>query len=253
MTLLGLATAVRLDWLKQMFPQHFRSTLEHVYDRSLKRVEAYETSSFRDLVLSERRSSERDPESCGKALARAARVGTLTLPEFGHEIQQFINRVNLVVAVMPELEFPVFDEGGIEECLAEALHGIEIGKKAQAAPLSKAFRSRLTEEQIEWLDELAPSRIPWPNGKSKKLLYADESEGKGGRINAPELQIKINDCFVLEDHPVICEGRLPALFKLQKPNGKRLEETDDWPRFKQREYPKLKKELKAKFPSLPWP
>lgn len=252
-TLFGLATAVQFDWLKEMFPQHFCSTLEHVYDRSLKRVEAFETSRFLDLTLSEKRTSERDPEACGFALAKAARAELITLPEFGHEIQQFINRVNFVDAVVPDLEFPAFDESAIEACLARALKGVEIGKKAQAVKLGKAFRSRLTGEQIEWLDELAPTRILWPNGKPKKLLYADEPSGKGGVINAPELQIKINDCFALEEHPVICEGKQPVRFRLQKPNGKKLDETDDWPKFKQREYPKLRKELKAKFSSLPWP
>lgn len=253
MTLLGLATAVKLDWLREMFPQHFRTSIEHVYDRAQKRVEAFETSRFLDLTLAEKRASERDPDACGRALAKAARDGLLTLPEFNHEVQQFINRVNLVDAALPELEFPKFDETAIQDCLAKALRGEEIGKKAQVVPLRNAFRSRLTKEQIEWLDELTPPRIPWPDGKAKKLLYPDESTGKGGAVNPPELQIKINDCFDLEEHPVICEDRVRVRFRLQKPNGKKLDETDDWPRFKQRDYPRHKKELKAKFASLPWP
>ncbi len=253
MTLLGLATAVKLEWLKEMFPQHFQTSVEHVYDRSQKRVEAFETSRFLDLTLAEKRTGERDPDACGRALAKAAREDLLTLPEFNHEIQQFIGRVNLVDAAMPELEFPKFDEAAIVDCLAKALRGEEIGKKAQAVPLRNAFRSRLTREQIEWLDELAPTRVPWPDGKARKLLYPEAPLGKGGAVNPPELQIRINDCFALEEHPVICEERLRVRFRLQKPNGKKLDETDDWPRFKQRDYPKHKKELKAKFASLPWP
>ncbi len=253
MTLLGLATSVKLEWLKEMFPQHFQTATEHVYDRSLKRVEAFETSRFLDLTLTEKRTSEREPDACGRALALASREGMLTLPEFNHEVQQFVNRVNLVAAAVPELEFPKFDEAAVVDLLARALRGQEIGKKAQAVPLRGAFRSRLTKEQIEWLDELAPTRIPWPDGKPKKLLYPDESTGKGGVVNPPELQIKINDCFSLEEHPMICEERLRVRFRVQKPNGKKLDETDDWPHFKQRVYPKHKKELKAKFASLPWP
>lgn len=254
MTLLGLATAVKMEWLREMFPQHFHSSLEHVYDRSLKRVEAYETARFLDLTLSEKRTSERDPDACGRALAKAARMELLTLPEFNHEVQQFIARVNLVDAILPELEFPVFDENAIEECLARALRGVEIGKKAQAVSLRGAFRKRLTSEQMEWLDELAPMRIPWLDDKSKKLLYAEAARDKKGAVQPPELQIKINECFRWEgDHPSICEGRLRPLFRLQRPNGKKLAETDDWSAFRRRDYPKLKKELKAKFPAIPWP
>ncbi len=253
LTLLGLATAVKMEWLREMFPQHFQVSLEHVYDRSLKRVEAFETSRFLDLTLHEKRASQREPDACGRALAQAWRNETLTLPEFNHEIQQFIARVNLVDAAVPELEFPPFDAAAIDACLAKALRGVELGKKAQEIPLRNAVRSRLTKEQIEWLDELTPTRIPWPDGKSKKLLYADEPRGKGGVITPPELQIKITDCFALEKHPRICEGKLPVRFRLQKPDGKKLDETDDWPTFKQKGYPKHKKALKAKFPSLPWP
>lgn len=254
MTLLGLATAVKIEWLQEMFPQHFHRSLEHVYDRSLKRVEVYETSRFLDLTLSEKRTSERDPAACGRALAKAARTEELTLPEFNHEVQQYIARVNLIDAVLPELEFPAFDEAVIEDCLAQALRGFDIGKRAQEVSLRGAFRKRLTPEQNEWLDELAPTRIPWLEDKSKKLLYPETARNKKGEVQPPELQIKINECFRWEgDHPLICEGRLRPLFRLQRPNGKLLAETDDWPAFRLREYPKWKKELQSKFPAIPWP
>jgi ATP-dependent helicase HrpB len=253
-TLLGLATAVKIEWLKEMFPQHFDRSLEHVYDRSLKRVEAFEISRFLDLTLAEKRTSEREPVACGRALAKAARADLLTLPEFSHEVQQFIARVNLVDAVLPELEFPAFDEIAIENCLARALRGVDIGKRAQEVSLRAAFRKRLKPEQNEWLDELAPTRIPWLDEKSKKLLYAEAARDKKGAIQAPELQIKINECFRLEgEHPTICEGKLKPLFRLQWPNGKKLAETDDWPIFRKREYPKLRKEMQAKFPAVNWP
>ncbi|MCC6235932.1 MAG: ATP-dependent RNA helicase, partial [Verrucomicrobiales bacterium] len=40
LTLLSQCTAVKLEWLQEMFPQHFSSRWEHLYDRTHKRVAA---------------------------------------------------------------------------------------------------------------------------------------------------------------------------------------------------------------------
>src|SRR5947207_4727000 len=51
LTLLGLATAVKREWIEQMFPQHIRTKIEHLFDRTHKRVAAVKLVRFRDLVI----------------------------------------------------------------------------------------------------------------------------------------------------------------------------------------------------------
>jgi WD40 repeat protein len=38
----------------------------------------------------------------------------------------------------------------------------------------------------------------------------------------PEAQVKLQECFALKEHPMLCEGRLPAQLQLCTPDGKRL-------------------------------
>jgi len=126
MTLLGLATAVKLEWIKESFPQHIRIELEHLFDRTHKRVAAVKMIRFRDLVLEHEHQRELDPVASGAALAKAYASGYFELPLFNHELKQFIGRINLVTKVLPELEFPPLDEAAIQTCLTKAFEGFSL-------------------------------------------------------------------------------------------------------------------------------
>jgi len=252
LTLLGLATAVKREWIEETFPEQITAQIEHLYDRTHKRVAAVKLVRFLDLVIHHEHQREVDAKASGRSLAEASRKHYFELPLFNHELKQFVGRVNLVVAVMPDLEFPAFDEPAITECLARAFEGLTLAKEAQAAPLRDAFTQRLAKEQLAWLDELAPTSVPWPDGRKLKLLYPETPGDEDGQPNSPELQVKLHECFALREHPQICERRLPVKLWLCAPDGKRLEATFNWPAFKANSYPKLKSALQKKYPGAPW-
>jgi len=253
LTLLGLATAVKREWVEETFPEQLTAKVEHLYDRTHKRVAAVRLVRFRDLVIHHEHQREVDPKAAGRCLAEAHRQGWFELPLFNHELKQFVSRVNLVAAVMPELEFPPFDDTAITNCLARAFEGLTLAKEAQATPLRDTFLQALAREQLGWLDELAPTSLPWPDGRKLKLLYPDRPRDKDAQPNSPELQVKLHECFPLHAHPHLCEGRLPVKLWLCAPDGKRLEPTSNWTTFKTNSYPKLKPALQKKHPAVPWP
>jgi len=164
--LLGLASAVKREWIEETFPEQVTAKVEHLYDRTHKRVAAVKLVRFRDLIIHHEHQRDVDPKASGRCLAEAHRKGYFELPLFNHELKQFISRVNLVVAAMPDLEFPPFDEAAITSCLARAFAELALAKEAQAAPLRDAFLQTLAREQLGWLDELAPTSILWPDGRS---------------------------------------------------------------------------------------
>ena len=61
-----------------------------------------------------------------------------------------------------------------------------------------------------------------------------------------------HDCFRLAEHPRICDGEHIVRFKLLTPKNRKIDYCDDWPTFKQREYPRIRKDLLAKFPGVGW-
>lgn len=251
LTLLGLASAVKREWIEQMFPQHIRTQVEHLFDRTHKRVAAVKLIRFRDLVIHHEHQRELDPIASGRSLAEAYSKGYFELPLINHELKQFMFRINLVCAVMPELEFPRFDEYAITACLTRAFKGLSLVKEAQAANLKEDFLKHLAKEQLAWLDELTPMTISWPDGRKLKLQYPEQPATKGDP-HAPELQVKLAECFPLTEHPRICEGKMPIRIWLCAPDGKRIDSTLDWPAFRTSSYPKLRSTLQKKYPGMTW-
>ena len=251
LTLLGLATVVKREWVEEMFPALITSRVEHLFDRTHKRVAGIKLVRFQDLVIHHEHQREVDPDATGRCLAEAYRKGWFELPLFNHQLKQFVARVNFVCASMPQLDFPPLNEAASTACVARALRGVTTVKEAQATHLGDAFRQHLAKEQLAWLDELTPLTIPWPDGRSLKLLYIDR-DADGEVPPCAEVQMKLHECFALKEHPRLCEGRVPVKLWLCAPDGKRLESTLDWPAFRANQYPKLKRTLQQKHPGVAW-
>ena len=252
LTLLSLATIVKREWIAEMFPQHLTEEVAHLYDRAQKRVAAVKLFRFLDLVIHHEHQREVDPVESGRALAEAHAKGWFELPLFNHEIRQFVGRANLVAAALPNLELPQFDSRAITEVLAQAFEGLTLTKEAQAEPLREAFRRRLQKGELEWLEELAPTQVAWPDGRKLKLLYAEAARDEQGQICPPEVQVKLHECFALTEHPRICEDSVPVKLWLCGSDGKRLASTPDWSAFKVKEYPMLKPVLLKRYPGVAW-
>jgi len=250
LTLLGLATAVKPEWLSEMFPDQLDVQVEHLYDRAHKRLAAIKLVRFHGLIVAHEHQREPDPELAGVCLADAFLKGWFELPNLDHQLKQFVARVNLICTAMPDLGLHRFDEPALRAALARAFRGMTLAKEAQAAPLKDAFRGHLPAGQSGWVDELAPVQIPWPGGKPVKLAYSEEVNER--EAASPEAQVKLLDCFELKDHPFVCEGSVPVKLWLCTPDGKRLESTCDWPDWRTKHYPKHKTALVKKYPGFTW-
>ena len=254
LTLLGLATAVKSEWLRELFPQHFHTSVDHVFDRLHKRVSPVRRICFLDLVVATEHQRESDPELSGRCLAEAFARGGFDLPQLDHELKQFIARVNLIARALPHLEFPAFDGAALVAALDRAFRGLTLVKQAQSAPLKEAFRAHLAPEQIAWLDELLPVYLPWIEGRRLKLTYVEpDPEAEADEISGPEAQVKLTECFQLKTHPTVGEDAIPIRLALQAPDGKRLEVVSNFPRWREISYPKLRAQIRTKYPGFVWP
>ena len=253
LTLLSLATAVKREWIAEIFPQHLTSTVEHVFDRTHKRVAAIRQVRCRGLVIGQEHQRETEAEASGQALAEAFAKGAFELPNLTHDVKQFIARVNLVCAALPELDFPAFDAPALLAALTRAFAGFTLVKEAQAAELRPHFRKHLAPEQLGWLDELLPLSIPWPDGRTVKLSYPEPGRDSDDGPAWPTAQVKLNDCWALKTHPVLGEGKVPVRLWLLAPDGKRLDSSTDFPAWKTAGYPKLRATIKTKYPGFAWP
>ena len=87
LTLLGLASAVKREWIEETFPEQVTAKIEHLFDRTHKRVAAVKLVRFRDLVIHHEHQRDVDPKASGpmpgggvsEGLLRAAACSTTSL------------------------------------------------------------------------------------------------------------------------------------------------------------------------------
>lgn len=243
LTLLSLVSTVNLEWIRECFPQHLREKIEHRFDRTHKRVAAVKLLFFRDLPLLAEPHAETDASVAAETLAEAVQREWIELPNYNHELKQWIARVQIVAQHMPGLGFPTLDSEELKMLLARAFHGLTLAKEAQAIVLKETFINALGPVQLAWLDELLPPTLRWVDERKLKLLFTE---------GVPEIQVKLHECFGLKEHPTLCEGKVAVRIWLTSPDGKRLESTENWPLFRTTRYPKIKPVLQQKFPGNTW-
>src|SRR6185312_6629365 len=76
-TILSLATAIEVDWLRELFPEDIEGDLKVQFDPTQKRVMAAELSRFRGLALSARRVEPPPADAAARLLADEVVAGHL--------------------------------------------------------------------------------------------------------------------------------------------------------------------------------
>ncbi|MCS7059793.1 MAG: ATP-dependent RNA helicase [Anaerolineae bacterium] len=221
LNLIGLASAIKPEWVRALNPPGLSERVEYVYERLNKRVVAGQVLRYHDLIIAGRPldPAEFDLDEAARTLAREFSNQLDTLPACTHELKQWLLRVRLVSELVPELGLPTIDRAFIERALTIAWRGVLTLKEAVERPLSAAFERLLTVEQRAALERLAPSTIELMPGKSVRIVYLDGSP--------PEAAIKLDEARRLTVQPAIVEGRQPLRLRLYGPDNSIVGVVDD--------------------------
>ncbi|MCX6900087.1 MAG: ATP-dependent helicase HrpB [Verrucomicrobia bacterium] len=244
LTLLALASEVKLEWLRELFADQLVEKTEHLYDRAQRRVACVRLLRYRDLILDHSHQNCSHPKEAAAALAKEFLDGEIELPEWNHELKQWLARVRLVAQTFPELELPAYDNAAKVECLARALSGTLLYKEAKERPILPAVREYLSAVQRDFVNDLAPQAVTLSNNKRFKLIYADDAP--------PAITVKLHEIFGVKEHPRICDGKVAVLVQLTAPDGKRLEATQDLEAFWKTVYPQLRRNALTRYKGVAW-
>ncbi len=129
-----------------------------------------------------------------------------------------------------------------QDWLAPLLHGRRDLKVAKGA-LTEVLLNRLSWEDRQQLDRLAPREFASPAGTSHAIDYAGD--------DAPCVEVRVQAVFGLDSHPMI--GNTPLLLKLTDPGGKPMQATRDLPGFWQGSWRDVQKDGKGRYPKHRWP
>ena len=243
-TVLSLATAIELEWLRELFPDDLKSELHIQFDATAKRVQAAELVRFRGLALSAKRVEPPPAEAAARLLADEILAGRLPLPNWDHAVEQWLVRLNLLCRHCPELQLPPFAEDDRKHIIEQLCHGAVSYKDIKEREVKPVVMSWLSEAQRQLLGKHAPERLSLPNGRTPKVVYENNQP--------PHIALRIQELYGVTQTPKIAMGRVPVVVHILTPGMKPIQITQDLASFWSEHYPRIKSELQRKYPKHEW-
>jgi ATP-dependent helicase HrpB len=241
---LNLATAIKEEWLRELFPQDFKEVRAVVYDPISRRVVARDEMRFRDLVFEEKLSDNPPAEEAARILAREVAAGRCALDNWNETVEQLILRINRLREWMPELGLPAIEEEDRGAMLEVICHGAFSHNQIKARPVLAVVKSWLSQQQQGWIEEYAPERIQLPRGRTVKVVYSVDG--------APTIAARIQDLYGIKEALWIASRRVAVRIQVLAPSNRPVQITENLTLFWRETYPKLKQELQRKYPKHEW-
>jgi ATP-dependent helicase HrpB len=242
--LLSQVTGVHEEWLRQLFPDDVRALDQLFFDPLTRRVQAKRDLLFRDLVLQSTKLEPPREERASELLAKEVTEGRCPLANWSHDVEQWIVRLNCLSRWYPELESPEIDASARFHLVRQICHGAISYKEIKDRAVWPVVKSWLSPLQQQAVERLVPPRYALPNGRSVRLQYTANQP--------PLLAARIQDLYGIEGALTICEGRVPVLLQVLAPNHRPIQITQNLSTFWTETYPKIKQELKRKYPKHEW-
>jgi ATP-dependent helicase HrpB len=243
-TILSLATAIEVDWLRELYPEDMEFDLHFQFDSTAKRVQAAELLKFRGLALSAKRVEPPPADRAAQMLADEIIAGRLPLPNWDHSVEQWLLRLRLLCQHCPELQLPPITEDDRKHIIGQLCHGAVSYKDIKEREVKPVVMSWLSGAQRGLLDKHAPERLTLPNGRTPKVAY--EATG------SPYISLRIQELYDVTQTPKIALGRVPVLVHILTPGMKPIQITQDLANFWREHYPRIKSELQRKYPKHLW-
>jgi len=240
---LGLATAIEEEWLRELFPEDFTEQRELLFDETQKRVVQRRKKVFRDLVVEQ---SDRDagpgPDTAA-CLAREILEGRMALSGWDGEVDQWLERVNFLARVRPDLELPSIGEEEKALLIEQICEDATCFRDLKDRPVRAIVRSWLRPDQLQLVEKFAPARISLPGGKTARVSYGS---------NDARISCRIQELFGLSGALTVAGGKIPLVVEVLAPNHRPVQVTSDLKTFWAETYPKLKPQLQRRYPKHRW-
>ena len=243
-TLLTLATAVKEEWLLELFPDAFSRTTEVAYDSTQRRVMARKVTRFRDLEIRAERSDDVPKEQAAALLASEVESGRCPLDNWNFDVEQWIVRLNKLAEWCPEYELPSLTPADRRTLLEQLCLGATSYREIKDRAVWPVVKSWLSSAQLDLLDRMAPERFELPGGRRAKITFSENAP--------PTLAARIQDLYGVDGDLRIAWGKVSLVIQVLAPNQRPVQVTTSLATFWKESYPKLKQELSRKYPKHEW-
>jgi ATP-dependent helicase HrpB len=131
---------------------------------------------------------------------------------------------------------------GLEGWLLPHLNGVRSAEDWKRFNPHDALRGMLSWDQLQVLDQAAPSHFETPLGRKIPIDYDGEH---------PQITLRLQEMFGVTRHPTV--GKTPLRVTLLSPGQKPVQVTMDIPGFWANSYADVRKDMRGQYPKHPWP
>ncbi len=237
------ASGIEESWLAELFPNNYQQLDTVRFDPKTERARNIRERRFHDLVLDARDGGEADPEAMSAALAAAAEEDTDRALGADRDRENLQQRMETLARYRPDLEAPSWEES-LRVALRFLAEGCRSFSELRKKPIVPTIIGLLPEAVRKALEVDAPTHLEMPSGWKARIDYSGDR---------PTLAVQVQDLFGTRDLPQLGNGKVPLLLHLLAPSRRPVQVTQDLAGFWEREYPRVRNELKRRYPKHPWP
>ena len=249
--LVRVASAVRVEWLEELFPQSVRRERTAAYDEGRDRVVGRGVTRYLDLALREDADAAVDAAAAGAALAEWVRPHADEILRSDESALRWLARLHLLHKAMPDVRWPRPDQDWLAAVLPDACAGKR--SLAEVRPLVlPILKGTLSHPLDRLFDTEAPETIQVPTGNRIRLDYPPQNDYPDD-VTPPVLAVRLQELFGWTDTPRIAGGRVPVKLELLGPNYRPVQVTNDLRNFWATTYFQVRKDLRARYPKHSWP
>ena len=196
------------------------------------------------IVLARRPLAHPDPAAVAAAVRDGLAAEGLGLLRWDDAATALRARLAFLHAARGD-PWPAVDDEALLSRLDEWLDLTRVRRRADVArvKVASALRHLVPWSEAGRLDELAPTSVTTPSGRSVRVDYTDPA--------APVVALKVQQAFGWERAPVL--AGVPVVVHLLSPAGRPVAVTADLASFWDSGYPQVRAELRGRYPKHAWP
>lgn len=246
------ASAIKADWLLDLYLDDVRETQELKWNPVSQRVEAVRRLLYDQLVIDEQRLGRpegREGEQASRILYEAAIEAGIDGFISRSEVERFLARLEFVAGMDRERSWPQIGEREVLEVFAAICEGLlsfaELRDACARGGFIRRLQERLTAEERRVMERDAPERVAIRGRRAVEVQYE--------RGKSPWIASRLQDFFGMREGPRIAGGRVALVLHLLAPNQRPVQVTSDLAGFWERHYAQVRRELSRRYPRHAWP
>lgn len=250
------------EWLLGLEPSLLAENVEAAWDPAKKKVVEKTRLTYGQIVLEETVADAAPTEAASRVFFAEAlglpwekvRQPAFSLSEWFQALRAYVDaeRLENLLARLetfrqkrPGLDLPDWKSEAYKERLQNLFQGVISLEALKNVDLADCVRGLLPPESRGALENEWPLQVALPSGRKVPVHY------EWGR--PPWIASRLQDFFGLREGPAVGKGAVPLTLHLLAPNQRALQVTSDLAGFWRQHYPKIRQELRRRYPRHQWP